>query len=1008
MKGAWQACVRVRPGMGHIALIVVALPAFTAAEIAACTSASHLSSRMGGITTAASGCSTLDASQCVDTPFHANKPLAQQYSFLVPTESSLHSADGSPGPGPSASHSIFDSVVTVQGRVNIGALHGTLEATSADGAKLWFARDADAGTVTVLSPGDPGIAVLVPAAVPLAEAGTAAGGRPAAVDVPACGGPVYLVARLLPRPPELSAEHRTDAAPAVRLGRRGGALVASSAAVEVLGVEVASDSKRRLLQDNRELGDRRFNLENGPNQPIPRFPVPGPAGTTPLPASVAPAPVAPAVAAAAPPAALAPPLQGNVDDPASISDGGIVNNDTDSADPRPMDSPADALRNSIDELVVPTPAPAIPGSLLPAAADDTNPASDTTSAPAAESGHSDDESMLLPIGIGIAAGLVLFALVAVCFLWYRRSARGRKGQFAVTKRQDGYEYSHAYPPPPGQAAPTPAPPPESHLSVQAHHPYTSQAKPPVPIGYAAAGGPPTSGGLHAAHAHGHHDPQFPPSYGHPALGVNGKDMHVASAAAAAAYASQSAQPPVSSDLAARQAVDSPVSPNSPAMYSPQAPTPTHTPPLPAGEHMEEVNQTVARRALPADSARAPVSASRTAPIMGRKHDSKHAARTHKPHKPAGGKPRKGTHSPAAPPSFGGIAAMHDVPLEEEAHVALDDVIALPIASHGNVDDEIQDKIIWLEAQLDAFGSSGIVNENYKLLPHARITQEASVTQHALGSRDQLAYILTFFLMHGHFEAERALYRMPSLRGIVPRCEIFTDDTALCGPWGDRLPPCIVFERGETLAEWRRRRSPERQVLAEVLVHAALRLRTLHRAGYVHCNIGPSTVKWFPQDNMWKLAEFHHAARAGDLRRGGAPGLADVSPHYAAPESINKSHNGGNSSTSLCPEVTASTALDVWSFGVMATEILGSFRLMDDTKEVPPEVLDQLTGDAPLPWEVGNPSYPMMMDKLGDYKGPLLKALSRDPSQRPSISWITEQWRRVQDSERDPSPTGEFL
>lgn len=63
------------------------------------------------------------------------------------------------------------------------------------------------------------------------------------------------------------------------------------------------------------------------------------------------------------------------------------------------------------------------------------------------------------------------------------------------------------------------------------------------------------------------------------------------------------------------------------------------------------------------------------------------------------------------------------------------------------------------------------------------------------------------------------------------------------------------------------------------------MRTLHRSGYVHCNISPSTVKWFRQDNMWKLADFHHAARAGDVRRSGAPGLADVSQHYAAPESM---------------------------------------------------------------------------------------------------------------------------
>ena len=90
-----------------------------------------------------------------------------------------------------------------------------------------------------------------------------------------------------------------------------------------------------------------------------------------------------------------------------------------------------------------------------------------------------------------------------------------------------------------------------------------------------------------------------------------------------------------------------------------------------------------------------------------------------------------------------------------------------------------------------------------------------MTQRAVGARDQLAYVLTFYLTDSHFEAERSLYRLPALRGIVPRCEVYADDTSLQGPSADTLPPCIVFERGETLAEWLRRRSPDRPILAEV-------------------------------------------------------------------------------------------------------------------------------------------------------------------------------------------------
>ena len=39
------------------------------------------------------------------------------------------------------------------------------------------------------------------------------------------------------------------------------------------------------------------------------------------------------------------------------------------------------------------------------------------------------------------------------------------------------------------------------------------------------------------------------------------------------------------------------------------------------------------------------------------------------------------------------------------------------------------------------------------------------------------------------------------------------------------------------------------------------------------------------------------------------------------------------------EVTARPALDVWSFAVMALEMLCGFRLMDDARGVPPEVRD---------------------------------------------------------------------
>lgn len=50
-----------------------------------------------------------DASQCVDTPFDADKPLEQQFSFLVPTEDSLHGTESSFDARSSGAHSIVRS-----------------------------------------------------------------------------------------------------------------------------------------------------------------------------------------------------------------------------------------------------------------------------------------------------------------------------------------------------------------------------------------------------------------------------------------------------------------------------------------------------------------------------------------------------------------------------------------------------------------------------------------------------------------------------------------------------------------------------------------------------------------------------------------------------------------------------------------------------------------------------------------------------------------------------------
>lgn len=86
---------------------------------------------------------------------------------------------------------------------------------------------------------------------------------------------------------------------------------------------------------------------------------------------------------------------------------------------------------------------------------------------------------------------------------------------------------------------------------------------------------------------------------------------------------------------------------------------------------------------------------------------------------------------------------------------------------------------------------------------------------AQGVKDNLKYTITFFLNRAHFDVERGLYSTAPLKGLVPRAHVHDESDPLTGPDGGPLPRAIVLERGETVAEWAARRSPDASVKAEV-------------------------------------------------------------------------------------------------------------------------------------------------------------------------------------------------
>jgi serine/threonine protein kinase len=71
----------------------------------------------------------------------------------------------------------------------------------------------------------------------------------------------------------------------------------------------------------------------------------------------------------------------------------------------------------------------------------------------------------------------------------------------------------------------------------------------------------------------------------------------------------------------------------------------------------------------------------------------------------------------------------------------------------------------------------------------------------------------------------------------------------------------------------------------MMYHLALRLRDLHKLGYVHRDLEPSNVMWLPRENRWTVIDFGCVARTGEDARLG------FSFAYAAPEVISAYRRG---------------------------------------------------------------------------------------------------------------------
>ena len=124
---------------------------------------------------------------------------------------------------------------------------------------------------------------------------------------------------------------------------------------------------------------------------------------------------------------------------------------------------------------------------------------------------------------------------------------------------------------------------------------------------------------------------------------------------------------------------------------------------------------------------------------------------------------------------------------------------------------------------------------------------------------------------------------------------------------------------------------------QIIGQVASCLAELHGQGWVHRDLKPGNIMFWPRTGAWTLIDFGLAARVGETARVGFT-LA-----YAAPETVT-AHAAGHSS------VIADTATDAWALGVMAFELLTggpAFCTVALTQETVRSVVAVFAAELPL-------------------------------------------------------------
>lgn len=205
----------------------------------------------------------------------------------------------------------------------------------------------------------------------------------------------------------------------------------------------------------------------------------------------------------------------------------------------------------------------------------------------------------------------------------------------------------------------------------------------------------------------------------------------------------------------------------------------------------------------------------------------------------------------------------------------------------------------------------------------RIIGRSGVVCFAANKFSKESVALKFYSSDHNFQKAKEIHRALSAPHFC-KMEDAIDKT-------EDYPPALVFEKGDyTLSDFLAKTRPNSLSQKLALSQILEALVELHRQRVVHRDLKPTNIMWFSKEHMWKLVDLDTCVPNG------TPSSVIYTPLYAPPEAIKAQE-----------EASLETSADMWSFGIIAFEVLSGERFYGPQASLA-TVLQAISSEKALP------------------------------------------------------------